>query len=151
MPTCYICKKTKPAVEFALKYGATRNTSCKACKREYNKIWYQKNKKRHIAAVTQNNRKYRTELREWLTELKNRPCQDCGQRYPAYVMDFDHRDGSQKDDAISRMVTQRVLRKEIEKEIKKCDLVCSNCHRERTYQRQVRELEPKRSSKPRSR
>lgn len=56
---------------------------------------------------------------------------DCGKSYPSYVMDFDHREQDKKKFEISTFGTkcaERVL-----SEIQKCDLVCANCHRVRTY------------------
>lgn len=59
---------------------------------------------------------------------------DCGKSYPWYVMDFDHRDPSKKVDGIARMVLN-CSRDKLIKELKKCDLVCANCHRVRTHDR----------------
>lgn len=50
-------------------------------------------------------------------------------------MDFDHRDGSNKETEISNMARLGSSWKSIEQEIKKCDLVCACCHRIRTEQR----------------
>jgi hypothetical protein len=50
------------------------------------------------------------------------------------VMEYDHVRGK-KVDNISNLVG-RVGWERLEKEIAKCDLVCANCHRERTFQRQ---------------
>jgi hypothetical protein len=50
-------------------------------------------------------------------------------------MDFDHRDGEVKEfelNTVARMTKQTILR-----EIAKCDVVCANCHRERTQQRKA--------------
>jgi ADP-ribose pyrophosphatase YjhB (NUDIX family) len=60
------------------------------------------------------------------------PCQDCGVKYPYYVMDFDHREN--KKFIISTAYLRRGINIIFE-EIKKCDLVCSNCHRQRTQNR----------------
>ena len=68
-----------------------------------------------------------------MTKLKDKPCQDCGKKYPHYVMDFDHREGEKKLLEVARMVAGGWSLKKIMKEIKKCDIVCSNCHRLRTY------------------
>ena len=79
--------------------------------------------------------KKRTGLfREIIVQSKNKPCADCGQSFPSYVMDFDHRDD--KKFTISRInmiASESALRIEIEK----CDVVCANCHRERTHQRSL--------------
>lgn len=61
-----------------------------------------------------------------------RACVDCGVRYPAVVMDLDHRDPSTKVFGVSRMVNTFGLEK-IKAELLKCDVVCANCHRLRTY------------------
>jgi hypothetical protein len=65
--------------------------------------------------------------------LKNRPCMDCGGRFPPECMDFDHRDPKTKNmnvGAMWSMKWERVLA-----EIALCDLVCANCHRIRTFAR----------------
>ncbi len=67
--------------------------------------------------------------------MKSRPCADCGIQYPFYVMDFDHREGVTKEFALNSVT--RLTREAILREIAKCDVVCSNCHRERTHQRRL--------------
>lgn len=56
---------------------------------------------------------------------------DCGVPYPYYVMEFDHRDPSQKLANIGRLLGNSWKR--LKDEIAKCDVVCANCHRERTH------------------
>ena len=72
-------------------------------------------------------------IRQWLNEYKeSHPCTDCNVNYPAYVMDFDHtRD---KLYNISALINSSSMTK-IKAEIAKCELVCANCHRQRTYLR----------------
>lgn len=61
---------------------------------------------------------------------KSVPCSDCGKEYPWYVMDFDHVRGEKlRNVGSSRHMGYNKLKAEIEK----CDVVCSNCHRLRTY------------------
>lgn len=67
-----------------------------------------------------------------IVQAKSRPCMDCGVSYPHYVMDFDHCRGK-KHKNVGEMRSHSV--KAILAEIEKCDVVCSNCHRERTYRR----------------
>ena len=67
-------------------------------------------------------------------KAKDVPCTDCGIKYAPYVMDFDHVRGI-KSYNVSSMVNKGVSVKNIEAEISKCEVVCSNCHRERTYKR----------------
>jgi len=61
------------------------------------------------------------------------PCMDCGQRYPAYVMDLDHRPGEEKLFILGNRGNRNVGK--VRAEIAKCDPVCANCHRERTWNR----------------
>ena len=51
-------------------------------------------------------------------------------------MDFDHREGEVK--ASSTSVIGRLRVRSLLEELSKCDVVCANCHRERTYQRKQR-------------
>ena len=68
-----------------------------------------------------------------INAIKNVPCHDCGKRYPPYVMDFDHRPDTLKRKYISQMRTDRW--EDVLVEIDKCDVVCANCHRMRTWKR----------------
>ena len=69
-----------------------------------------------------------------LDALRDRPCADCGLRFPPCAMDFDHRNPATKLAAVTRMIgragTSRIL-----EEAAKCDIVCANCHRLRTFVR----------------
>jgi len=67
-----------------------------------------------------------------IRDAKNKPCMDCGQSYPWFVMDLDHVRGTKRA-AVSRL--RHFNPKVILAEIAKCDVVCSNCHRLRTFKR----------------
>lgn len=69
-----------------------------------------------------------------LQQAKDKPCADCGIRYPYYVMEFDHLDSETKEFNVSAGVT-RVSYERLLAEIAKCDVVCANCHRFRTAKR----------------
>jgi len=80
--------------------------------------------------------KRREEIRNIIRQFKqDKPCTDCKIKYPYYVMDFDHI-GDDKVEDISKMAKWFPL-EEIIKEINKCEIVCSNCHRERTHSRKM--------------
>jgi hypothetical protein len=85
------------------------------------------------AELVRKRRYWRAQLR-MLERLKQRPCVDCGGQFPSCAMDFDHRDPGQKRYTVSRMVG-RAGPKRIMAEVAKCDIVCANCHRDRTYRR----------------
>ena len=78
---------------------------------------------------------YDKSLREAVNALKEAPCMDCGHRFHPCAMDFDHKPGSIKGANISTMVGAQYSLEDILEEIQKCDLVCSNCHRVRTWVR----------------
>jgi hypothetical protein len=74
----------------------------------------------------------RREVSEYIRATKEgKPCADCGVAYPFYVMDYDHIEGMKKECNLA--AASSIFR--AKQEIAKCELVCSNCHRERTYNR----------------
>lgn len=81
-------------------------------------------------------KKYRQDyrLRSLLlvNRLKHKPCADCQGWFEPVQMDFDHIKNNKKFD-ISRP-SERSTKIMLE-EIKKCELVCANCHRLRTAKR----------------
>jgi hypothetical protein len=74
-------------------------------------------------------------IREAIKTFKeNTPCFDCSQRYHPDAMEFDHLPQHRKTGNISQLLSignPAILWAEL----KKCQLVCSNCHRIRTAQR----------------
>jgi hypothetical protein len=66
-------------------------------------------------------------------------CADCGGLFPVYVMHWDHLPGFDKLDEISSMVASRT-REAVLEELKKCELVCANCHVLRTVARAKRAM-----------
>ena len=73
-------------------------------------------------------------MREILREAKSKPCADCGRFFPYFVMDLDHREGVEKISAVALMVSALSIQQMLN-EIEKCDVVCANCHRIRTFNR----------------
>src|SRR3990172_413073 len=71
-----------------------------------------------------------------LLVLRAVPCQDCQRTYSPYSMEFDHRDPPEKYQGVTRMVGRASLRRIME-EVAKCDVVCANCHRMRTFRRRA--------------
>jgi len=79
-------------------------------------------------------RTYAMTNRKALFEHKQlNPCVDCGNKDPT-VLEFDHRDPKTKSFNISNMMN--MTWGTIKKEIDKCDVVCANCHRQRTAKQQ---------------
>lgn len=81
-------------------------------------------------------RKRHADFRDWIErEYTGKPCQDCEQVFPFICMDFDHRENKIKKFGISQGGSKSL--KAVREEVAKCDLVCSNCHRKRTYKRGI--------------
>ena len=90
---------------------------------------------RESGRATLATRRYRTKMRAFLAWLKDQPCMDCGQRFPKECMDFDHRRGTRKLITPAYLVNRALPF--VQREVRKCDLVCANCHRIRTEQRRA--------------
>jgi hypothetical protein len=129
---CKSCPHAGPKEDFAAdKYGPRE---CKKCKNARSRKHYGENKERY--AVRGPRRRF--EARAIVNRIKqNGRCADCKEKFHYCQMDFDHRDRSTKKKQVSYMLMNGI--ETIMKEIAKCDLVCANCHRDRT-QRQVASL-----------
>lgn len=125
MKICRHCKQDKSYDEYyrspATKDG--RSGICKVCHRE-----------KYNAAYLITWKKKRQRLRKWLRDYKaDKECADCGGRFHPVAMQFDHLPGFEKKGTIGHMVT--CSQNALEEELKKCELVCANCHAIRTYER----------------
>lgn len=98
--------------------------------KEYNNSWYENNKAARIEQIKKDKQRKMLYIREF---KESRGCMDCGQSFPYYVLDLDHRDPSIKLINPGQMVTVGWGLEKIKAEIAKCDVVCSNCHRVRTH------------------
>lgn len=101
---------------------------------KYQKEWVRK----HPEKKKEYNRKSKARERFWFTLILNlfkstEPCVDCGKVYPWQCMEFDHCRGI-KSRGVASLDSAGALLQQAEAE--KCDLVCANCHRLRTYERQ---------------
>ena len=76
----------------------------------------------------------RDQLRELVREIKsNTPCADCGLYFHFSAMDFEHT-GDDKVADVSKLMATGGFRRALA-EMEKCEVVCSNCHRVRTWKR----------------
>ena len=65
------------------------------------------------------------------------PCADCGKYYGYWIMDFDHVGKKSFNVSDHRTHTKRL--DIVKQEIEKCEIVCANCHRDRTYSRLMKQ------------
>ena len=62
-------------------------------------------------------------------------CTDCRRTYPAYVFDFDCTIPDRDHINIGYLLDRTASWERLAKELAKCEMVCSNCHRTRTHER----------------
>ncbi len=135
---CTRCKMVKPLNEYSFK-NVSKNIlkwTCKTCDKEVRKEFYERNKdkvKKKCSIQNKKNRDINTQ--HCWQYLKTHPCVDCGESDPI-VLEFDHRDDVNKIDTISSLMHGGYKLEKVIKEIEKCDVRCSNCHKRRTAKQQ---------------
>jgi len=126
MQICSHCKIEKKLDEFypskVKNIKNSKNPWCISCHKENKKKHYSENKEQY------HNNNFKNTL--WLLEIKlTLKCERCGFNHPA-ALDFHHKDPNDKMFKISSRVTINSKRKEkVIEEMKKCIVLCSNCHR----------------------
>lgn len=129
---CCSCKIPKPVEEFGKhsKNSDGLQNKCKSCKREYDNE-YHKNRTLEKKQYKYNKQVDRINIaRNYVFDyFKDKSCSVCGEnRIP--TLDFHHlRD---KEFNISDGISGGFSLERIKKEIDKCDVLCSNCHRMET-------------------
>lgn len=63
-------------------------------------------------------------------------CTDCKEDYPYWMLEFDHLPEFEKLFTIGGRNARDYSLEQIVAEIAKCEIVCANCHKNRTYWRQ---------------
>jgi hypothetical protein len=101
--------------------------TCNNCQRNWRK------RNRQLARLF--SRRALSKKREIINAAKDRPCMDCHKVYPYYVMDFDHRSNKKFNIATSAGSVSMAM---LIAEICKCDVVCANCHRMRTFKHKIK-------------
>jgi hypothetical protein len=109
-------------------------SDCKTEKEKRAKYWRHyysqtKNKKKHIKRVGNTNILVRKKFNEFKLRLQ---CQECGENHIA-TLDFHHENKDSKSSTISALVHGCNSWDLIMSEIKKCVVLCSNCHRKLHY------------------
>lgn len=113
---CTKCGRELPIDQFnwRSKVAGTRRSECKFCHSNYMKQKYH-------------------EKQQAVEELKSQcACAKCGDTR-GYVLDYHHIDPTQKEEKVSRMISNNYTLDKVQSEIKKCVVLCANCHREFHY------------------
>lgn len=108
--------------------------------------WYQKNKDRlnkkrreqykssEVYRAQKINKAlyYRAEINEWLRSYKlEKGCENCGFNKHHVALEFHHLLKKDKEFSIGGKIMAKI---KIENELKKCIVLCSNCHKIHHYQ-----------------
>lgn len=132
--SCKDCTRAKNAVEVDPDFNPDRGTKpgrprkaggpkTPAQMRKYRAEYKQRTRRRTRAAA--------------LRYLAGKGCESCGCRDPR-VLEFDHLDPEKKRTTISTLISQGYSwgSEQIRKEVRKCRVLCANCHRLHTVVQQ---------------
>jgi hypothetical protein len=95
---------------------------------EYSRKHYETNKEKQITANTKYKKK---KWQEWKDYKSTLSCTKCGFSHIA-ALDFHHEDPSTKEYDVNRLISNGQFKKAGE-ELKKCIVLCANCHRIHHY------------------
>lgn len=130
---CSGCQQVKPITEY--QKNASRRDGvqgvCRACRKAVDAASWKRHRERRQVRKDQLRRELLAEVRRFKAET---PCADCGGRFHPAAMQFDHRPGETKHNDVANLC-KRGARQAVWREIKKCDVVCANCHAVRTFER----------------
>jgi hypothetical protein len=131
---CTGCNITQSKTEFHKNKNSKDGlqSKCKKCNKANFKESYLKDSSINIAAVarwTEKN-KLSNQTKVW-NYLLEHPCLHCGEADPV-VLEFDHIDPSTKFKAIAMLKSTNCSWTTLENEMKKCQVLCANCHRRKT-------------------
>lgn len=130
---CRTCKLELDPSKFSVRNDTkSLTTACQSCEKKRKRKYYDLNKSICIERANVKKKETRHLMKDLIKRTKDVPCQDCGVKYPSYVMDFDHIHDKIK--MINDFVRNAACNQLVE-ELKKCEVVCANCHRQRTYDR----------------
>ena len=128
---CSTCRTWKPLSSYNRRSTAPdgRQWACRAC----NAAYHERHKGRLNPMIHRRNKRVRraNQLR-MLRHFLDHPCADCGET-DTVVLEFDHLRDKHRN--VSYLIGVGEIRR-IKEEIKKCEVVCANCHRRRTYERE---------------
>lgn len=138
MKKCSACGEVKPYGEFFFRDKTSKrlHSQCRKCysikRKAYSKMHYQKYGDDYRRRAMERKIIVRSQLRvKILDYLKDKKCITCGVD-DIRVLDFDHINASEKSFSIARAISDLKSWDSILEEIKKCQILCANCHRIRT-------------------
>jgi hypothetical protein len=103
----------------------------------HGKKHYEKNKAHYIAKAAERRKKYQQAWTEYKSKLS---CQHCGENHPA-TFDFHHVTRGPENVKIFQLIKNGSYKKVYE-ELKKCIVLCANCHRKLHYEEAQAKKDP---------
>lgn len=131
---CNHCQQEKDEEEFNWRWKALgkRQSTCRECQKTQKNEWYVRNAETHKANIYQNKHSNVNEAREYVRKyLATHHCVDCGES-DILVLEFDHVRGEKREN-VGILINRGYPLSTIIKEISKCEVVCANCHKRRTF------------------
>lgn len=121
---CSKCKQEKPLSEFAI--NRTRKdghaSDCKACRKIYRDKHYLEHKEYYKDKASKYRSKKNKEFEELRSTLK---CSICGEDRH-WCLEFHHLNPNEKESEVTRL---KESPRRLREELKKCIVLCANCHR----------------------
>lgn len=96
-------------------------------KQAYNKKYLKRHYKKNKQQYLERNAKRKMEIRQFVQSLKLK-CERCNEMHPA-ALDFHHLNKKTKEITLGKVAEAGWSKERILKEITKCIVICSNCHR----------------------
>ena len=118
---------------YYLKHKKKLNAYSRAYSRKHYKAYYQKNK----TWLAKNNKEQLMKKKQWWFDYKSTlACKKCGESHPGCLV-FHHINQNEKNINVTKLISnkERTLA-----EIKKCIVLCANCHRKLHYDNGTRGL-----------
>lgn len=131
MPICSECQIEQPEISFPYRNKSKnkRNRRCSVCITKYQREWYRRpgNAKRVMRSNDASDKVREAKTKNAINTLKSSiGCYCCGETDYS-CLDFHHT--SKKEFNIADMVNRGFALDKILKEVDKCSILCSNCHR----------------------
>jgi len=105
--------------------------------KEYSRKYYLANKDKVLATTAQSSKRGKEKWDLYKSALH---CARCPENHTA-TLDFHHIDPTEKEYEVSQLISNRMFTKAY-KEIKKCIVLCANCHRKHHYDEKAGTLSP---------
>jgi hypothetical protein len=128
---CTLCREDLPIEEFNKKKGSKDGLQnvCRECNKKRSRQYYAENRDKHLKVIYKNKKKYMDRAKVFVLGVKSSGCASC-EETEICCLDLHHFDPKKKDFLISKVSQGGITSLDrIKKELAKCVVLCSNCHR----------------------